>query len=353
MTSHVHVVTAGAMTVAFCLMGGALACAADGVSFENKTIAMVISSEAGGGTDASGRLVGSFLTKYLPGNPALIVRNIGAGRGMAALNYVVQQTKPDGLTVMGGSSSQVDPMQYRNANVHYDPATFKFVGGIGLGGAVVLINKDAERRLLDKSAPPVIMGSTSSPQSGMQVTLWGVEYLGWNARWVTGYRGANDVMLALERGEVEMTSTQSMSVLNRFSSGNYKILNQTGAMENGKFVTRADFGDAPLFSDQIGDKIKDDIAQSSFIYWQNRNSTEKWIALGPGISDDIVKAYRDAFQAMSKDPNFLAQGEKLSEGFSPQPAADIEFLVQSLASTSPEAINYMKTLMNKQGLRVE
>ena len=339
--------------IAICLTGHVSAFAADTVSFENKTIAMVISSEAGGGTDASGRLVGSFLTKYLPGSPALIVRNIGAGRGMAALNYVVQQTKPDGLTVIGGSSSQVDPLQYRNANVHYDPAEFKFVGGIGLGGAVVLINKDAERRLYDKAAPPVIMGSTSSPQSGMQVTLWGVEYLSWNVKWVSGYRGANDVMLALERGEVDMTSTQSMSVLNRFTSGNYKILNQTGAIDNGKFVTRADFGNAPLFSDQIGDKIRDAVAQRSFIYWQNRNSTEKWIALGPGTPEDVVKTYRAAFQNMSKDPNFVAHGEKLSEGFSPQSSADIEALVQSLTSTPPEAIDYMKMLMNKQGLRVE
>lgn len=353
MPSLDHFIKVAVSAACLCVAGVSAAAATESVSFETKTIAMVISSEAGGGTDASGRLVGAYLTKYLPGNPALVVRNIGSGRGMAALNYVVQQTKPDGLTVMCGSSSQVDPLQYRSANVHYDPATFKFVGGIGLGGAVVLINKDAERRLYDKALPPVIMGSTSSPQSGMQVTLWGVEYLGWNVRWVSGYRGANDVMLALERGEVEMTSTQSMSVLNRFRSGNYRILNQTGALENGKFVTRADFGDAPLFSDQLGDKITDDIAKSSFLYWQNRNSTEKWIALGPGVTEDIVLTYRQAFQAMAKDANFLAQGEKLSEGFSPQPAADIEFLVQSLANTSPEAINYMKALMNKQGLRVE
>ena len=330
-----------------------VALAADPISFEGKTITMVISSEAGGGTDASCRLVGNFLSKHLPGQPALIVRNIGAGRGMAALNYVVQQTKPDGLTVIGGSSSQVDPLQYRNANVHYDPAEFKFIGGIGLGGAVVLINRDAEKRLYDKTAAPVVMGSTSVPQSGMQVALWGVEYLGWNVRWVSGYRGANDVMLALERGEVDMTSTQSMSVINRFSRGNFRILNQTGAIANGKFVARADFGDAPLFPQQMTGKLADKVSQSTFDYWQNRNSTEKWVALGPGTPDAVVKTYRDTFLRIAQDKDFIAQGEKLSEGFTPQPSADIEFLVQSLAHTPPEAIAFMKALMNKQGLRVE
>ena len=91
------------------LAAGALALAAFAVSFapvaqaadfKGKSISMVIGSEPGGGTDNAGRLIAPFLEKYLPGNPSVVVRNMPGAQGIAALTYVVQQTKPDGLTVM-------------------------------------------------------------------------------------------------------------------------------------------------------------------------------------------------------------------------------------------------------------
>ena len=51
----------------------------------------------------------------------------------------------------------------------------------------LLVNKAAEERLYDKQASPVVMGSLGGiPRSGMQMAAWGIEFLGWNARWVSG-----------------------------------------------------------------------------------------------------------------------------------------------------------------------
>ena len=46
------------------------------VSFKGKTIDVMLGSPAGGGTDGTTRLVGSFLEKYLPGNPSMRYRNV-------------------------------------------------------------------------------------------------------------------------------------------------------------------------------------------------------------------------------------------------------------------------------------
>ena len=96
------------------------------VTFHDKTITMLIGSETGGGTDASGRVVAPFLAKYLPGNPAIVVRNMPGADGMTALNFLMTQTKPDGLTVTTGSSTQMDPLMYRKASAHFDPSQFAF-----------------------------------------------------------------------------------------------------------------------------------------------------------------------------------------------------------------------------------
>ena len=58
------------------LLGAAEAVAQGAPSFKGKTITMIVGSEAGGGTDASGRLIAPYLRKYLPGEPNIVVHNM-------------------------------------------------------------------------------------------------------------------------------------------------------------------------------------------------------------------------------------------------------------------------------------
>lgn len=330
-------------------------CPAAQMSFQGKTITMLVGSEPGGGTDASGRLIAPYLHKYLPGAPEVIVQNMPGASGTTALNYLVHRTQPDGLTVLMGSITTLDPMSFRRGGAQYDPRSLDFAGGIGRGGSVIFVRRQAEPRLYDKSAPPVVIGSALAiPRSAMQPALWGIEYLGWNATWVTGYRGTNDVMLAFDRGEIDMTSTANIfQIKRRLDSGELKIVNQTGSFENGKLVGRPEFGDAPLFAEQMRGKITNPIAQKAFDYWAALDAGDKWLALAPGTPADVVASYRDAFQKLSLDPEFRKRGNAISDGFAPMTPTDVGAIVQTLADTPDEAIEYTKRLMRKQGIRVQ
>jgi tripartite-type tricarboxylate transporter receptor subunit TctC len=341
--------------IGLAMVGMSCASAQDTPSFKGKTITLIVGSEPGGGTDASGRTVAPYLRKYLPGQPNVVVQNMPGAGGMTALNYFVQRTQTDGLTAINGSISMIDPISFRRSSSQYDPKTLRFAGGIGRGGTVIFINKNAEPRLFDKSKKPVVIGSVLAiPRSAMQPALWCIEYLGWNAEWIVGYHGTNEVMLALDRGEIDMTSTGNIfQIQERVNSGQLKILNQSGSIENGQIVRRQDFGDAPLFPDLMKGKIKDSTAQKAFDYWVALNSGDKWLALAPGTPEPIVAAYRDAFKQIAADPEFLERGEKISEGFAPMTARDVEGIAQTLADTPPEAIDYTKALMRKQGIRVQ
>jgi tripartite-type tricarboxylate transporter receptor subunit TctC len=243
---------------------------------------------------------------------------------MVALNYLVQQTKPDGLTITMGSGTQVDPLHSRKPQVKYDPAKFAFIGGAGRGGTALLINKEAAKRIFDKKADPVIMGALSGmPRSGMQMTAWGKEFLDWNVKWVVGYRGTNDLSVALERGEIDMTSTGSIPLVQKLlATGKFEILAQSGIVENGKFIPRPEFGNAPIISERMMGKIKDPTASKGFDYWSALNSMDKWLALPPDTPKAIVDAYRKAFLEMTRDPLYLERGTD----FAPTTYQDIETL---------------------------
>ena len=323
------------------------------VDFQGKAITMVIGSAPGGGTDAVGRLVAAFLGRHLPGQPSITVRNMPGADGITALNFVVEQTKPDGLTVVTGAAPQVDPMTYRSANVRYNPADIAVIGGVGRGGSVLLINKDAHARLAKKGAEPVVMGSNPGmPRNAMQITLWGIDYLGWNAKWVVGYRGTNDLMLALERSEIDMTATGNMFLIDKLvSTGKFMVLTQTGDITDGKTVRRPEFKDVPALAEMVAGKISDPVAGKAFVYFESISAMDKWLGLAPGTPAHIVNTYKTAFDNVAKDPDFAAKGKTVSEDFAPMKAGDVEALIRNLSSTPQEALDFLGEMMRKQGLR--
>jgi tripartite-type tricarboxylate transporter receptor subunit TctC len=331
------------------------AAADEAISFADKQITMIVGFAPGGGTDVVGRYIASYFSKHLPGHPSVVVRNVPGADGMTAMNFVVQQTAPDGLTVVMGSSSQVDPMNYRKGNAKYDPTAFPIIGGVGRGGSFLIINKDAEPRLYDKSANPVVMGSVQAvPRNAMQMTMWGIGYLGWNAKWVVGYPGTSQVVAALERGEVDMTATSNIFQIQKLiGEGKVKVLAQSGALEGGKYMPRPEFSDVPVLPNQLAGKIDDPQASQAFAYWASIMATEKWLGLTPKTSKDMVQIYRKVFEAAAQDPEFLEQGKKISEDFTPMAGTDVELLIKTLADTTPEALDYTTKIMEKQGLRIQ
>jgi tripartite-type tricarboxylate transporter receptor subunit TctC len=277
----------------------------------------------------------------------------GAG-GMTALNHVVLRTEPDGMLIIMGSASVLDPYNTRKANAKYDPTKFRIIGGIGRGGSALIISEEAEKRLLNKSGPPAVMGTSGPiPRQGMQAVMWGAGYLDWNVKWVTGYPGTNDLMVALDRGEIDMTTTGNIFMFaDRIKSGKLKIITQAGMVKDGKSVGREDYGTAPLITDLLEGKIKDPIAKKALDYWVAMNTADKWFALAPGTPDYILEIYRNAWEKVVVDPQFLVEGERISDAFFPVGHKEVEEYIQTLAGTPDEAIAFTLSLLRKQGIDV-
>ena len=263
---------------------------------------MIIGSASGGGTDTAGRVIAQFIANHLPGKPTLIVRNIPGAQAITAMKYFFKQVQPDGLTIIMGSTTQADPLFYRKPTAQFDPTKLHIIGGVGRGGTVLMIRKDAEARLYDNKQPSVIMGSLGGiPRSGMQTTAWGIALLGWNAKWVVGYPGTNELLLALDRGEIDMTATGNLFHIQKLlATGKFKILTQTGSLQDGKLVSRAEFDGIPFVADLMKGKLNDVVAQQAFQYWSSITAIDKWVALPPGTPQGYVLAIARLFPRPQK-----------------------------------------------------
>ena len=347
------VYSAGAIALMFGCFAGIDLAAAE-VSFKGKTVTMIIGYRPGGGTDAVGRLTGKYLVQHLPGKPQIIFRNMPGGGGITSMNYFANQAKRDGSTITTGSSTQPDPLRFRRKSAKYDPLAFHYIGGIARGSTVMMINPAAKPRLLDKSKKPVIMGAVDGTRSSMQVALWGAEFLGWNLKWVIGYPGTSEIALALQRGEVDMSSTGNLFLIKEMINAKKAVpLVQSGTLAGGKLVPRSEFPNVPIFTVLVQPKIKNPVAQKAFAYWEGINALDKWLALPPQTPAAVVKAYRAAFTAAVKDKDFLAQGRKMvSQDFEAILPEDQTIMIQKVAGTPNEALAYIKTLKKKNGLPV-
>lgn len=318
----------------------------EGASFAGKTITMIIGFGAGGSTDLYGRMLGRYLVRYLPGQPSLIVLNqLGAG-GVVALNDWSNKAEPNGLFVTIGAQSQTDPDALSRTHAKFDPTMFEYIGGVAASSQGLFVNKDAVARLYDKSAKPAVMGMVSSNlRSGNYQVLWGAAFLGWNVKWVRGYRSTAELRQAIERGEIDMsTFGSSADIKYLLETGKFAVVSQSGA------VPRSILGNAPIISDLVRGKIDNALAQRAFDYGENVNQVGMWLALPPRTPDRIVSAYFNAFEATLKDAKYQAELAQIDPDSTVARRPDLEKLVHELAKVSPETLEYIQAELARQGI---
>jgi hypothetical protein len=350
---HYSMIAAGAGLIAAGL-GAALvpgATAAE-VSFKGKTIQMIINSRPGGGTDASARQIGSVLVEHLPGKPGIIFRNLPGGGGIKANNYFFAKVKPDGMTLLSGSRSQVSPYKLRHRATKYDPSKYRYIGGTGRLGTLIMINKKQTARLTDPKARPLAFGGIDGERTGSHAAVWGMEYLGWNVKFVLGYGGTPALLLAARRGEIDMVHHQNIFNLRPLLKDNQLAIAQLGIRNPaGKMVPRKSFPKIPVLGDLITPKM-DAAAKKAYKIWLEDQVVEKWIALPPKTSDAVTKVYIAAYKAVMNDPKYQAIAKReFGEDFGWIPAPEIQRIVKGLVATTDADLAYFTNLRIKHGLK--
>jgi tripartite-type tricarboxylate transporter receptor subunit TctC len=321
------------------------------VSFAGKTITLTIGFSAGGGVDLYGRTLGRHLVRYLPGHPGLVVLNQPGAGGVGALNDWAIRAERNGLSATIGAQSQTDPDALIRTHAKYDLTTFNYVGGLSAYSQGLFVSKDALARLYNKSAKPVAMGLVGSTlRSGNYQVLWGAAFLGWNLRWIRGYAGTAELRQALERGEIDMSTFGASNDIDYLlHAGKFTVVSQSGTVKDGRQVSRAVLGNAPIMSDLVKGRIKDALAQRAFDYAESVSQVGMWLALPPRTPDPIIAAYGSAFAATLNDPQYQVEFARIDPDAPAASKAELEKLIRELAKVSPDTLDYIQAELKRQG----
>ena len=205
--------------------------------FKGKGIQILVGYPTGGGVDAEARLLGKYLERHLPGNPAVTVRNMPGAAGLVAANWFEQFAKPDGLQLYYGSSTNIVEQAFARDEVKYNLLNWDLIGAILRGTPVALMRPDKIDRL--KSGKPLAIGSRGGDDTWNAMFLWGAEYLKWNVRWILGYGGGGEMRLAFQRGETDIYATSNLIALKELIAEGFQPFVQKGRLLSGWLVQEA------------------------------------------------------------------------------------------------------------------
>src|SRR6188474_3798689 len=96
--------------------------------YQGKTITWVVGSKAGDAYDLYPRLLADYLPKYIPGNPNIIIQNVGGAASLIAANQVYSVAKPDGLTLGAIYPALYFDQLVKRPEVKYDWNKFSWIG---------------------------------------------------------------------------------------------------------------------------------------------------------------------------------------------------------------------------------
>jgi hypothetical protein len=333
--------------------------AAPAVDFSGEIIEIVIPFKEGGGSDTWGRFNAPFLSRYLPGQPTVIVRNVPGGNSIAGANRFAAHARPDGLSVLGTSASTQFPYLMDDPRVDYDYRDWRVLMAYGTGGVAYISSKlgigsAAELgRIKDR---PLLYGS-QGPTSLDLVPVLGFKLLGLNVRPIFGMSGRGAGRLAFERGELNLdyqTSTAYLrNVVPLIEQGDAVPLFSWGALnEHGELIRDPTFPDLPHYGEAYAlmhGQAPSGLAWDSwFAFFTAGFPAQKLLVAPRDTPDEIVQAYADAVQRMKQDPLYLARKPAALGEYEQVTGAAAQKIYELATDVPVEARNWVRSWLKTE-----
>jgi tripartite-type tricarboxylate transporter receptor subunit TctC len=321
---------AAAMLFATVLLVAGAAFGQDAVEtfYRGKTVTITVGSAVGGGYDTYARLVGRHLGRHIPGNPTVIVQNIaGAGSNKAA-SYVALQAPRDGTAVGAVQAGAILQPLLSDQAVPHDPSKFVMLGSANKSAYLCLVRSDAPvktfRELFDRE---VILGTSGEGATLRDYPVLLINVLGVKLRLIGGYAGSREVVLAMERNEVQGMCGMDWSSLSTqqrdwVSGGFVRLLAQEN-VEGYPALSRLGLPLTTSFA-----RTADDKQVMETIYSQNLMGRPYFAP--PGVPSDRVAALRRALKAALADSALLLDAEKSGLDIEPMDGEEMQALVARL-----------------------
>jgi hypothetical protein len=230
----------------------------------------------------------------------------------------------------------VGPLIDTDLRNRYEPRKFQYIGTADTGVRVCITWGSSQTRTFeDAQQRKTVVGATSLRGAPRDFAVFLNAVAGARFEIIAGYKGTDEILLAMEKGEVEgicgfewvslisqkpdWVRDKRINVLVQMALDESKEISRLGVPTVWKYLTNED--DRRLFEFLVSEQE----FQRPFI-------------LPPGTPKDRVDALRAAFDAMVTDPAFLAFAKKSGVSISPATGVAVQAMVEKLYATPAKLV---------------
>lgn len=289
--------------------------------YKGKTITMIVNYPAGGPTDLEGRIVAQHLPAHIPGNPFIVVKNLGGAGGIIGSNRL-GEAAADGESI-GFFTLDVPSQLLGNPALRVPYSDFKFVAGVE-SPLVVYLRRDTPPGInvagdLMKTAGFKALSLNAENANTLNMVL-SLDLLGVKYEPIPAYRGLKEVETAILQniGQMANSSLSGWSGSVEPSMGNIVLpLWQLSPRKNGHYPRSKGLPGLQTFEEFYASVHPDKPLAGQFKYEVLRTVNDPQLAMfraslmPPRTSDEAVAVMRSAFVEMWKDPKFLQDYSKV------------------------------------------
>jgi tripartite-type tricarboxylate transporter receptor subunit TctC len=308
--------------------------------FRGRVINLYIGFAPGGTYYYFGRAVGRFIGKHIPGNPTVLVQTMQGAGSLQAANFLYAQAPKDGTAWGVVTQTLALEEALRSPGAHYKAAEFTWIGRMTSILEVHFTWKTSLGKTIEDARQheiPVAGTGTGSPSEGYPKLLNALA--GTRFKIISGYPGSTQGMLAMERGEVDGGLT-SWNTLKRtkpawLANRDVNILVQHANERH------PDLRDVPT----LLELARTPEGRQALAFYVSGAELGRSLLAPPDLPADRVTVLRTAFDAMLRDGEFLAEIEKSGQEFQPASGAQVQRLIEEVASAPREVVERTEAIL--------
>jgi tripartite-type tricarboxylate transporter receptor subunit TctC len=262
---------------------------------------------------------------------------------MVAMNYLYAKAERDG-TVIGlvENNTPLEPL-FGTEEARYDATKFQWLGTPSTEVSLVLLwHTVPVNSLADLKSHVTTMGGNGAHSAQAFDARLINDTLGTKMKPINGYKGQNDIFLAMERGEIDgfpnlyysgLTSTRPNWLPQHLA----KAILQYGPER------LKELPDVPFAPDLVTDPNDKLLMQAAFA----PQALGRPLVMPPGVPADRVAAFRSALAETFEDPEFKANADKLGLIVNaPRTGEQLQTVISQAYATPPRVLDRLRKLAN-------
>ena len=310
--------------------------------YKGKTVSLVIGFSVGGGYDLYARHLARHIGKHIPGNPTVLPQNMSGAGSLRAANFIYTAAPKDG-TAFGTFSRTTGINPLLESGATFDGTKFTWLGSVTDDTSLCITWHTSPvktwKDFIEKSVTLGGQGPSSEPDIFARLYK---NVFGAPIKLVAGYPGTNEIMLAMERGEVDGLCGLSWSTI-KGRHTQWLRDKKINLIVQAAFKKEPEIGDVPLIMEQTKDAEKLQILKLILA----AQEMARPFAAPPDIPADRKAALIAAFDATMKDQDFLAEAKKLNMDVAPVSAAALDRLLAELYATPKDVVKKASEAITK------